>query len=299
VYWYGSLLKVEAALQEGVPVENCPLGRALSGIVFSLHRPYELDNSDLAVFPIQEAVLCCAVPSVLLVPLPDIASKASKMLHGKTTSSTSEVSSPFLRLLPGNALMALRGSNFLAGGDKWYKGFVFLPPGRVVRAYRLEETVGTESDATDVLGEWHQLKDEPFVLNEPLALPSREDKTTSFSLYQSSMKTASIPQVGSFGSGFDGRAKNNGFTGKRVVHTPSTCINLVDHMTRIRAVCAKNGWEVLYHYTSPKLASLILKTGLRMSTQGQGDGGVYVSVRGPASYWLGTSEYEENIISDW
>jgi hypothetical protein len=35
-----------------------------------------------------------------------------------------------------------------------------------------------------------------------------------------------------------------------------------------------------------------------MSTQGQGDGGVYVSTLGPASYGLGTDDYEVNIIKD-
>jgi hypothetical protein len=35
-----------------------------------------------------------------------------------------------------------------------------------------------------------------------------------------------------------------------------------------------------------------------MSTQGQGDGGVYFSTLGPAAYALGTDAYEENIIID-
>jgi hypothetical protein len=51
-----------------------------------------------------------------------------------------------------------------------------------------------------------------------------------------------------------------------------------------------------YHYTSPFLGPSILATGLRMSTQGQGDGGVYLSTRGPASYGLGSDLYEANII---
>ena len=54
----------------------------------------------------------------------------------------------------------------------------------------------------------------------------------------------------------------------------------------------------VFHYTSPALAPLILSTGLRMSTQGQGDGGVYFSTLSPASYGLGTPDYEENLISD-
>jgi hypothetical protein len=35
-----------------------------------------------------------------------------------------------------------------------------------------------------------------------------------------------------------------------------------------------------------------------MSTQGQGDGGVYFSTLGPASYDLGSEDYEKNIIVD-
>jgi len=46
------------------------------------------------------------------------------------------------------------------------------------------------------------------------------------------------------------------------------------------------------------LAAPILDKGLRMSTQGQGDGGVYFSTLGPASYGLGSPQYEENIIVD-
>ena len=51
----------------------------------------------------------------------------------------------------------------------------------------------------------------------------------------------------------------------------------------------------LFHYTAPSVLSLVIKNGLRMSTQGQGDGGVYFSVLGPASYKIGTRNYEDNI----
>jgi hypothetical protein len=54
----------------------------------------------------------------------------------------------------------------------------------------------------------------------------------------------------------------------------------------------------LYHYTSLEVAQLIINGGLRMSTQGQGDGGVYVSTQGPACYNLGSPDYEANIIKD-
>jgi hypothetical protein len=78
-----------------------------------------------------------------------------------------------------------------------------------------------------------------------------------------------------------------------------------DRMRSIRkaASCSKKsssggGLVPLYHYTSPAVAEMIMKGGLRMSSQGQGDGGVYVSTQGPASYGLGSDEYEVNIIKD-
>lgn len=69
-------------------------------------------------------------------------------------------------------------------------------------------------------------------------------------------------------------------------------------MSRLRAICRAAGLEPVYHYTKVELAHSILTTGFRMSTQGQGDGGVYFSVRGPSAYGLGTDQYEENIILD-
>ena len=47
----------------------------------------------------------------------------------------------------------------------------------------------------------------------------------------------------------------------------------------------------LFHYTATSVLGLVIKNGLRMSTQGQGDGGVYFSVLGPASYKIGTRNY--------
>jgi hypothetical protein len=55
-------------------------------------------------------------------------------------------------------------------------------------------------------------------------------------------------------------------------------------MSACRSICAANGWVPLYHYTMPALGELILNSGLRMSTQGQGDGGVYLSLLGTASF---------------
>ena len=55
---------------------------------------------------------------------------------------------------------------------------------------------------------------------------------------------------------------------------------------------------LLYHYTNPRLIKMILKTGLRMSTQGQGDGGLYFSILGLGSYKWGTTDFERLLIQD-
>lgn len=78
----------------------------------------------------------------------------------------------------------------------------------------------------------------------------------------------------------------------------SSCAEFLARMAEIRADCAAHGLVPLYHYTTPGVAPLIADTGFRMSTQGQGDGGVYFSTLGPASYDLGSEKYEENIIVD-
>ena len=80
-----------------------------------------------------------------------------------------------------------------------------------------------------------------------------------------------------------------------VVFFPSVCLTdrkqLINrqHKTRFCRV---------YHYTSVRSARLILDGGFRMSTVGQGDGGVYFSTLSPASYELGSENYERNIIVD-
>jgi hypothetical protein len=82
------------------------------------------------------------------------------------------------------------------------------------------------------------------------------------------------------------------------VYQPKTCIEYINLMSEIRTKCDADGLVPLYHYTMPAIAPMILKGGFRMSTQGQGDGGVYFSTLGPSSYELGSSSYEENIIID-
>jgi hypothetical protein len=83
-----------------------------------------------------------------------------------------------------------------------------------------------------------------------------------------------------------------------VLVQPRTCLEYVSIMENLRIECDLEGTIPLYHYTTVEVADLIIQSGFRMSTQGQGDGGVYLSTQGPSSYNLGSPEYEDNIIID-
>jgi len=83
----------------------------------------------------------------------------------------------------------------------------------------------------------------------------------------------------------------------------------VDIMTKVRKHCSENDLIPIYHYTKIEIAILIIKSGFKIystkdngnssnSSGGSGSGGVYFSTLGPASYDLGSPEYEENIIID-
>jgi hypothetical protein len=80
VFWYGSLASVERALACGIPTSGAQRedgdcgqgnegeggeggkGEGDGGVVFSLHRPHELDEADRWWFPSREAVLVSALP---------------------------------------------------------------------------------------------------------------------------------------------------------------------------------------------------------------------------------------------
>lgn len=88
------------------------------------------------------------------------------------------------------------------------------------------------------------------------------------------------------------------FPHEPVVGSPRTVSELCEMMRTVRERCDALGLFPLYHYTAPYLQEVILNGGFRMSTQGQGDGGVYLSTLGPVSYGVGTQQYEENIVLD-
>jgi hypothetical protein len=69
-------------------------------------------------------------------------------------------------------------------------------------------------------------------------------------------------------------------------------------MRLIRNRAESLGVVPLYHFTSPVILPMIIEGGIRMSTQGQGDGGVYFSTLGPANYGMTNPLYEYCIIKE-
>ena len=242
VFWYGKHGDAESAIKSGIPAQKHG-GKA--GVLFTFHRPHDMVDADARAFPGAEVVLACSIPRCLLHELP-------------TGTFGEDEPTPFIRILPGNVLRAVRGSFFADLGDAepWNEGFVFLPPQQILRAFSIKSSKDSGS-------------------------PPKKGRHSKNG--QRSRSLQDVPSVG---------------THAPEIKALATCHEFVESMKRIRQTCSDNGWVPLYHYTSPAVGNLIRNGGFRMSTQGQGDGGVYFSTLGPASYNLGSVLYEDNIISD-
>jgi len=157
-------------------------------------------------------------------------------------------------------LQSMRSSFFdeLLQPQPWKDGFVFLPPQCIKRAFRISNDASGPSESAQ---ENH--------------IKIKVDSDQQMCLKYDSLIKGAVPII-----------------------EPATCLEYLEHMSAIRNRCTELGFVPLYHYTMPSIAQLILKGGLRMSTQGQGDGGVYFSTLGPVSYDLGSPKYEKNIIVD-
>ena len=208
-----------------------------------MNQPYDLTDAETAHFHCRDAFVACSVLKESLEPF-----------------SADGVESP-LHILPAAVLKALRGAYFgdVVDPGPWLDGELLLPPQCIVRAYRLDEF------ATD----------------------DREDKversrTSSFWGARSSSR--------SIGSSFGDVELANPFKRKTTVYksdgwgqllqgviTPRSVHDFRGAMEMIRSKCDEMGWVPLYHYTVPAVVPFILEGGFRMSTQGQGDGGVYFS----------------------
>jgi len=283
-----------------------------AGILFTLHRPYELNKIDKAVFPHwEEAVLVCCLPMIFL-----------STLEG----------APGLRLLKGNVLKAFRGDYFgdIADPRPWFEGGVLLPPKQIVRAFQLQDSdsVGDSKPGEFLMDEVNEVLIPPKQPSSNVPGPGKRSgrfmlKRSKSSKSMSSFASGRSTSLESVGSSLNSSMHSNrgsqdslsssvrsvkvsrgsvgishGLSWENFLRTPTSCLDFCSDMTIIRQACSDRGWYPVFHYTQPFLGELIYKSGFRMSTQGQGDGGIYFSTLGPASYDVGTMEYESNIIVD-
>ena len=148
-----------------------------------------------------------------------------------------------LRILPAAVLTAMRGTYFgdVVDPSPWLEGKILLPPQMCLRAYQLEEYAIDDDDSDPIGGPFGDVE---------LANPFKR-------------KTVGKP--------------DDPLQLLQEVSTPRSVDDFLGAMETIRSKCDEMGWVPLYHYTVPAVAPFILEGGFRMSTQGQGDGGVYFS----------------------
>ena len=84
-------------------------------------------------------------------------------------------------------------------------------------------------------------------------------------------------------------------------HTPSaiqTCEEYLGRMAEVRDECDKLGLIPIYYYTTSSAAGLIARNGFPFMTASSKDSGIYFTALSPASYDVGSFEYEDNLILD-
>jgi len=278
IQYYASLQEIKHILRHGIPMNE---RFSSEGLVFTMHQPHNLDELDRSMFSAFEAVLVLSLPKRALK---QYVSPTPVAMNDDDDYSIDDKDQKMSALwtLPRGLLSGLRGSYFndVMDPELWEEGVLILPPQVIKRAYQLDRNAFSEE-----IG-FH------FTSTRQLCDP----KTYS---YQS---TPAFPLMG-----------NTELTDlqKLVMFEPeefpiplnkpipisniNTYLNL---MTKVRQHCAENNLIPVYHYTRPEFSSLIIKGGFKMSTNGQGDGGVSFLTYGPASFDIGSPHYEENVVLD-
>jgi len=85
------------------------------------------------------------------------------------------------------------------------------------------------------------------------------------------------------------------------VRTPivvKTVDEYLGRMAEVRDECEKRGLVPVYYYTLPVAANMIAHSGFRYLSATSKDGGINFTTLSPASYDVGTFEYEANLIID-
>jgi hypothetical protein len=267
VFYYTSSESAKVGRYSGIAARS-----DVNGVPVTLRCPHMTTANDFKVFNPQSSE-----PSS---PSPRLGDELNKnSLYPCEEVLVLSLPRKFLQPLPGydtddglfmvsvSVLNALRATVYTDVQDSgpWINGECLLPPQCILRSFKISKAAGSGKGRSSF----------GFIIK------SRSSRSLSISGRESSE-----------------RVQDEMMPGTQEVTKVTSIKMLTKSMRQIRFDAKEAGLIPLYHYTSPSVAPLILKSGLRMSTQGQGDGGVYVSTQGPASYGIGTPNYETNIIKD-
>eukprot|EP00615_Pteridomonas_danica_P006215 CAMPEP_0114345144 /NCGR_PEP_ID=MMETSP0101-20121206/11986_1 /TAXON_ID=38822 ORGANISM="Pteridomonas danica, Strain PT" /NCGR_SAMPLE_ID=MMETSP0101 /ASSEMBLY_ACC=CAM_ASM_000211 /LENGTH=724 /DNA_ID=CAMNT_0001480919 /DNA_START=816 /DNA_END=2990 /DNA_ORIENTATION=- len=262
------------------------------GVIFSLRGPHQITKTEKEAFPNMlndnhefEAVVVVSLPARMLVPVPGI-----NDVH--------------IRMIPSSVLLAMRPTAFTHVFDPgpWLRlshamphavnGPCLLPPTCIVRTYKLVAALDDEEvESNATLGAASTLK-------KALTKTSSTKSAWEDAGLEMTSEATQLRLTEDVKASDELSSDLVGLVGNVSIQYPKTISEYCISMARIRVACKASSLTVMYHYTQPDIVSFILKGGMRMSTQGQGDGGVYFSTLGPCSYGLGGYDYEENLIKD-
>eukprot|EP00615_Pteridomonas_danica_P004514 CAMPEP_0114333740 /NCGR_PEP_ID=MMETSP0101-20121206/3941_1 /TAXON_ID=38822 ORGANISM="Pteridomonas danica, Strain PT" /NCGR_SAMPLE_ID=MMETSP0101 /ASSEMBLY_ACC=CAM_ASM_000211 /LENGTH=456 /DNA_ID=CAMNT_0001464829 /DNA_START=1515 /DNA_END=2885 /DNA_ORIENTATION=- len=220
--------------------------------------------------------------------------------HNTTTGNSDHEteSDSSLWLLPSAILYSMRGSYFddLIDPKPWFAGKIFLPPQSIKRAYQIDKhaknNVTTTTTATTTTShQFSGFQSLSHLLSMNTNNNQNKEEDVKISIGEDSNSSFPTSPIESMENPMSRLS-----TAHLTLNVPLK--EYLNTMTLLRDFCFQQNLIPLYHYTSIEIVPLILNGGLRMSSQGQGDGGVYFSTLGPASYGLGTPDYETNLIID-
>jgi hypothetical protein len=303
--YYGSLVEIKQILRSGIELKAPPPPSSSSssnipsfefhenikntndndscfdGILFTKHHPFLLSNSEIELFKCREAFVVCSLPKNLMTKISKKTNielqsfhqnevEESELVHDMNDNNVEED----IWVLKRSVLESLRSFNYesIVDPEPWLEGKLLLPPQCIKRAYQIVNVRSSFINACQ-----HPLKQISDSNNNG-------NHNSSESLNSNNNNNNNAILMGRTSSAMS-----------EVSDDLSFYLNAMDNF---RDYCKENNLVPLYHYTMPAIAPLIQDGGFRMSTQGQGDGGVYFSTQGPATYGIGTEEYEENLIID-
>jgi len=269
VFHYTSFEFADSYRKAGIPAQD-----KYGGIPVTLRPPHASTDIEFQVFnetapktlaknifP-NEEVFVLSLPRIFLEPLPGFESDNGVFMISAVT------------------LNALRPSTFASVIDEspWLASFTLLPPHRILRSFLVMDINRTRRRISFIK-------------------PMKPHRPSKGRLRRNSSISAKMEDVD---HGFERMEFMKDVPMKHTVEI----VNLDDistwgkAMERIREEARLSDLIPLYHYTSSFVVPMVLRGGLRMSSQGQGDGGVYLSTLGPASYGIGTEDYEVDVIKD-